>query len=74
MMSRRHGAIGARLTGAGWGGCAVHLVKEEELETFMKALKEEYYVKHGFSEEQIKQGLFASKPGAGACYFESLEI
>ncbi|CBK24516.2 uncharacterized protein [Blastocystis hominis] len=74
MMRRRHGAIGSRLTGAGWGGCAVHLVKEEALEEFMKALREEYYVKHGFDEEQIKQGLFASKPGAGACYFEGIEF
>lgn len=52
----------------------MHLVKEEDLEAFMKALREEYYVKHGLSEEQIKQGLFASKPGAGACYFEGLEF
>lgn len=74
VMGRRHGAIGSRLTGAGWGGCAVHLVKEEALEEFMKALREEYYVKHGFSEEQIQQGLFASKPGAGACYFEGVEF
>lgn len=52
----------------------MHLVKEEALEEFMKALREEYYVKHGFSEEQIQQGLFASKPGAGACYFEGVEF
>ena len=40
----------------------------------MKVLEEEYYRKHGFSEEQIRLGLFASKPGAGACYFENLVL
>ena len=50
----------------------MHLVREEEKDSFMKVLEEEYHRKHGFSEEQIKQGLFASKPSAGACYFEGL--
>ena len=68
--SRNHGALGSRLTGAGWGGCAVHLVYEKDVESFMKA----YYVKRGFSEDEVKLGLFASKPSAGACYFEGLVI
>ena len=72
--SRNHGALGSRLTGAGWGGCAVHLVYEKDVESFMKALKEEDYVKRGFSEDEVKLGLFASKPSAGACYFEGLVI
>lgn len=61
------------MTGRGWGGCAVHLVREEALPAFMKVLEEEYYRKHGFGDEDIKLGLFASKPSAGACYFEDLQ-
>lgn len=61
------------MTGAGWGGCAVHLVREEALASFLKALEEEYYGKHGFTDDQIKQGLFASRPSAGACYFEEMK-
>lgn len=60
------------MTGAGWGGCAVHLVYEKDVESFMRALKEEYYAKRGFDEDQVKLGLFASKPSAGACYFKGL--
>ena len=72
LMSRKNGAIGSRLTGAGWGGCAVHLVHEENVKSFIDILRKEYYEKYGYSEEQIQQGLFASKPSAGACYFEGL--
>lgn len=51
----------------------MHLVPEEKVETFLAAMREEYYRKHGFSEEKIREGLFASKPGAGACVLEDLE-
>jgi galactokinase len=36
------GCLGARLTGAGFGGCTVNLVQEEHVEQFMIGLREAY--------------------------------
>lgn len=41
------GIYGARLTGAGFGGCTVNLVEEKNAATFMRGLQEGYRVKTG---------------------------
>lgn len=38
----RHGAVGARLTGAGFGGSTVALVEESEYESFKKGVLQDY--------------------------------
>ncbi|KQK12302.1 hypothetical protein BRADI_1g02810v3 [Brachypodium distachyon] len=67
---RDNGALGARLTGAGWGGCAVALVKESIVPQFILSLKEKYY-KSRIDRGVVKQSelglyVFASKPSSGA--------
>jgi N-acetylgalactosamine kinase len=42
-IAREGGAAGARLTGAGFGGCTVNLVNQQELETVRSRLIEQYY-------------------------------
>lgn len=41
--------IGARMTGAGFGGCAIALVKKDSLDSFTKALTEYYTAKIGYA-------------------------
>jgi galactokinase len=42
---RQSGCLAARLTGAGWGGCAVGMVRKEEALSVMQKVKEGYYQK-----------------------------
>lgn len=42
---RKHGAIGSRMTGAGFGGCTISLVKTEHLEDTLDAVSKDYIKK-----------------------------
>ncbi|HVX67566.1 MAG TPA: hypothetical protein VHA11_13225, partial [Bryobacteraceae bacterium] len=58
------GALGARLTGAGFGGCAVVLAPAEEVERVRQGLVDRYYSKRsGFIPEMH---LITAQPSAGA--------
>ncbi|XP_042890881.1 N-acetylgalactosamine kinase-like isoform X2 [Penaeus japonicus] len=64
-------SLGARLTGAGWGGCMVALVKEEEVENYKAMLLEEFYSQEPVVQERdMDTILFSSQPGSGACIFK----
>eukprot|EP00892_Ulva_mutabilis_P004938 jgi/Ulvmu1/2816/UM142_0014.1 len=70
--SRRAGAFGARLTGAGWGGCSVHLVRQSQVPAFIMALKREFYMRklgdsqHPVTDSALDEHIFATAPGHGA--------
>ncbi|TDS32353.1 galactokinase [Halanaerobium congolense] len=52
---------GARMTGAGFGGCTVNLVKKDRTEQFIKTIKEKYKKETGIDAE-----VYISNPAAGA--------
>jgi len=43
------GVIGSRMTGAGFGGCTVSIVKDEAIENFKKLVGEAYLAKIGYA-------------------------
>ena len=43
------GAIGARMTGAGFGGCAISLVAEEQIDTFINKVGKDYEEVMGYA-------------------------
>jgi galactokinase len=55
------GVIGSRMTGAGFGGCTVTLVKTESLEHFMEEVPARYKERTG-----LTPALYVVQPSAGA--------
>ena len=45
---KQEGVIGARMTGAGFGGCAVSIVKGDSVESFIQKVGKEYKEKIGY--------------------------
>jgi N-acetylgalactosamine kinase len=64
-IARQNGALGARLTGAGWGGCAVIMAKQEISQKLLDSLRRSYYVNHTCTDDLSKY-LFITRPGCGA--------
>ncbi len=46
---KQEGVIGSRMTGAGFGGCTVSIVKEDAVEAFIKQVGETYQEKIGYA-------------------------
>ncbi|KAI5845689.1 ribosomal protein S5 domain 2-type protein [Morchella snyderi] len=74
-LARKAGAYGSRLTGAGWGGCSVHLVPQDKVYAVKEAWKKEYYGKKfpDMSPEKIEGAVVVSRPGSGAVLFKVTE-
>ncbi|KAF2852276.1 galactokinase-like protein [Plenodomus tracheiphilus IPT5] len=70
-LARAAGSCGSRLTGAGWGGCSVHLVPKDKVDAVKKAWEEKYYKKRfpDITEEKLAQAVVVSKPGGGSVLF-----
>jgi galactokinase len=55
------GVIGSRVTGGGFGGCTVSLVKTDRIDEFVDSIGREYKTQTG-----IQATAFATRPAAGA--------
>ena len=67
-LARGAGAPGARLTGAGMGGCIVALCAPDRADSVLEALRNGYFLKQSGDEapEDLDQRLFVAIPSAGA--------
>ncbi|XP_061708413.1 N-acetylgalactosamine kinase [Cydia pomonella] len=62
--------VHSRLTGAGWGGCAVALCPKNLLEKYIETLKEEFYDKHcNIDKVNAHLYVFATTPNHGAIIY-----
>ena len=64
-LGNRGGVFGCRMTGGGFGGCAVALIKSSEQESIGEQIGAMYMRKFG-----IDPGIFVSRPAAGAAVEE----
>jgi N-acetylgalactosamine kinase len=73
---RSAGAIGARLTGAGWGGSAVALVRQDRVKDVLSRVKEIFFKSRisagALQDEDIAEALFASLPSSGAAILQGI--
>ena len=69
-IAREAGAHGSRLTGAGWGGCTVHLVPREKVQNVKRAWEEKYYAVRfpEMTKEKLEEmaAVVVSEPGHGS--------
>lgn len=62
---KQEGVIGSRMTGAGFGGCTVSIVKEEAIDAFIKNVGDDYLRKIGY-----KADFYVVEIGNGPCILE----
>ena len=67
-IARGAGSYGSRITGAGWGGCSVHLVPKDKVETVKAAWEEKYYRRRepNITKEKLAEAVVVSEPGHGS--------
>lgn len=65
-ISAQAGAEGARLTGAGFGGCIVALTDDNGVEDLLRALRRNFFEPAGVTPAGLDSRLFAVEPADGA--------
>jgi N-acetylgalactosamine kinase len=65
-IARKNGAVGARLTGAGFGGCTVNMVHKEKISEFIENMTDGYYRSYLKKKGAFSNFIFACQPSDGA--------
>ena len=69
-ISRHAGAIGSRLTGAGFGGCTVSLVENEGVDRFIQRVIQDYYLDYlNMEAQEFTHLIFPCQAAGGAEVF-----
>ena len=71
---RRSGALGARITGAGFGGCVICIVKEDNVEDLIENVTDKYYREYLKTNRpevfeklgRLEESIFPCLPAGGA--------
>ncbi len=61
---QQDGCLGARMTGAGFGGCGIALVHKDKLDSFIENVQKAYTAKIGYA-----AGFFACESGDGVAHY-----
>ncbi|KAF9498730.1 Galactokinase [Pleurotus eryngii] len=69
-LARQAGALGSRVTGAGWGGCTVSLVPEAIVDSFIAKVKDTYRPYKDLEGDRLGEVIFATTPSSGACVYK----
>ncbi|XP_017777098.1 PREDICTED: N-acetylgalactosamine kinase-like [Nicrophorus vespilloides] len=64
-------SFGARLTGAGWGGCIVALLTHSTVDNYISTIKEKFYKPLGIDGSELNTLIFATEPNQGACIYQT---
>jgi len=65
LAANRDGVIGSRMTGGGFGGCTINLVRTESVVAFKRAVAEEYQ-----RATKLDPEIYVSRAGAGVTEIE----
>jgi galactokinase len=73
---KANGALGVKMTGVGWGGCTISLVREKDVDSFVAGVRKAYHEKR-FPDKPagwLDDAVFATGAGVGGGVAEAADL